>query len=108
MNRSTLIAIIAFFIIGVLVGSQLQGCKGGSGDRSVLVHTDTLIRFVPRTDTLWRNVQLAKNIPYTVWGHDTVYLDTTEKIIGHDTTYQVSYQQRSDTVAYSDTLRQAN
>ena len=110
MNKTTAIAIISFFIIGVLVGSQLHGCKGSHGSTGdmTVISRDTLIKWVPRTDTIWRTIPLTNNVPYTVWGHDTVLVHTSEKIIGHDTTYTSSYQQLSDTVAYSDTLRQAN
>ena len=108
MNKTTAIAIASFFVIGVIVGSQLHGCRGGRGGLTgeELVHTDTLIHFVPRTDTMWHTIELRQNIPYTVWGHDTVYVLGTERITGHDTTWLTAYRYSTDTAIYADTLRE--
>jgi hypothetical protein len=106
MNKTTLIGIVSFFIIGWLLGSQLHGCKGRWHGNTASEKSDTIIRFVPRTDTLWHSIELTNNIPYTIWGHDTVYVKKTAQIKGHDTTWLTAYQSLTDTVAYADTLRQ--
>jgi hypothetical protein len=109
MNKTIIISIISFFIIGLLVGSQLHGCRAArDGGRGTVVHSDTVIRYVPRTDTLWHTIELSNNIPYTIWGHDTVYVRQVERITGRDTSWSTRYISVSDTVAYSDTLRQAS
>ena len=110
MNKTIIISIISFFIIGLLTGSQLHGClRGrGTGDGGRIIHSDTVIRYVPRTDTLWHTIALTTNIPYTVWGHDTVYVRQVERVSGRDTSWTTQYISVSDTVAYSDTLRQAD
>jgi hypothetical protein len=108
MNKTTGIAIVAALIIGVIMGSQI-GC-GGRGARggNRLLHSDTETTIVPRRDTLWRTVQQRRDVPFTVWGHDTVYLRHTERIAGRDTFWLTSYAARTDTAAYADTLRQSN
>ena len=108
MNKTTAIAIASFFIIGLIVGSELHGCKGGGGRGTgdELVHTDTLVHFLPRIDTIWHTVQSTRSIPYRVWGHDTVYAIRTERIIGLDTSWLTAYQYITDTAVYADTLRE--
>jgi len=109
MNKTTIIGIISFFIIGLLVGSQLRGCRGE--ERRRLVSSDTVVRYVPRTDTLWHTIELTNNIPYTVWGHDTIIVVSGKSQVAGKSNDSISahrYLFISDTVAYSDTLRQAN
>jgi len=107
MTKTTIISIASFFIIGLLLGTQLHGCGGtGDGRRAAVIHSDTVLQYIPRTDTLWHTIELANNIPYTVWGHDTVYMRPEEKVRGHDTTWLAQYIATTDTVAYADTLRQ--
>jgi hypothetical protein len=112
MNKTTIIGIVSFFVIGLLLGSQLHGCIGwretrGRGGEAV-IHSDTLVRYLPRIDTQWHTIELTNNIPYTVRGHDTVYVKKVERITGRDTTWLTQYLAVTDTVAYSDTLRRAN
>lgn len=106
MSKTYIIAIVSFFVIGLLLGTQFQGCKAKLGTKVVSFKTDTLIRWIPRTDTLYKTVELTNNIPYTVWGHDTVLVKHTEKISGHDTTWLNQYQAQSDTAAYADSIHQ--
>lgn len=111
MNKTTLIAIASFFIIGLIAGSQLHGCIGWRetrGERGTIIHSDTLVRYLPRIDTQWHTIELSNNIPYTIWGHDTVYIKSTERITGRDTSWLRQYVAVTDTVAYADTLRQAD
>ena len=107
MNRNTLIAVVAFFIVGILIGTQFHGCKG-SKPTTGLIRTDTITRFIPRTDTLWKTIQQTSYIPNTIWGHDTTIVHHTSIINGHDTIYTTSYSHSSDSISYADTLRQAN
>ena len=111
MNK--VIIIVSFFLIGLLVGSQLHGCQRLIGEgRGTIVHSDTIVRYMPRTDTLWHTIELTNNIPYTVWGHDTIVV-ASDKSQGASIFFDSliaahRYVFMSDTVAYSDTLRQAN
>ena len=105
-TKSIAILLGVFFLIGAAFGFSLKGCKSGAG-KTTLVRSDTVVRYIPRTDTLYRTVELTNNIPYTVWGHDTVLIHHIETIHNHDTTYQTFYICHSDTVGYKDTLRQA-
>ena len=112
MNKTTLIAIATFFIIGLVAGSQLHGCIGWreTRDRSgaTIIHADTVVRYQPRIDTQWHTIELRSDVPYTVWGHDTVYVRSVERISGRDTTLLTQYVSVTDTIAYADTLRRAN
>ena len=108
MNKTTAIAILAALIIGMIMGGQI-GCYKGrvtSGEGREITHTDTIIHQLPRHDTIWTSMTQTKNIPYMIWGHDTVIVHHVEKISGHDTILTTTYQTVSDTVAYADTLRQ--
>jgi hypothetical protein len=105
MNKTTLTGIISFFIIGLLLGSQLHGCRGGAGGNTIVsIKKDTVVRFIPRTDTLWHTIALSHNIPYRMWGHDTVWVQQTAQVRGRDTLWQSAYEWVSDTVAYADTI----
>jgi hypothetical protein len=113
MNKTTITGIISFFIIGLLVGSQLHGCIKGRGTKGGgRVNSDTVLRYVQRTDTLWHTMELTNNIPYTVWGHDTIIVVSGKSQVASKSNDSVSsilrYVFVSDTVAYSDTLRRAN
>jgi hypothetical protein len=109
MNKTTIIAIVSFFIIGIIMGSQLRGCGGGRGAKGgQLIHTDTLIHFVPRTDTLWQTITQSRDIPYRVWGHDTVIVQPYQRISGSDTGMRTLYTVQSDTAVYADSLREAD
>ena len=113
MTKSTIISIVSFFLIGLLIGNQLHGCRSMIGQgRNPIVHSDTVVSYVPRTDTLWHTIELTNNIPYTVWGHDTVLVSRSMSQGGSifcDSLFAAHrYVFISDTVAYSDTLRQAN
>ena len=46
--------------------------------RNPIVHSDTVVSYVPRTDTLWHTIELTNNIPYTIWGHDTIVVASRE------------------------------
>lgn len=105
MNKNTLIPIAIFFITGFIMGAMLRGCNGSGKVQTGIIRTDTVIRFVPRTDTLYQTVQATHYIPYTVTGHDTIYQKLTEHISGHDTTWLTQYIHQSDTASYRDTLR---
>jgi hypothetical protein len=108
MNKTVIIAILSLFLIGFLLGTQLSGCHGSAGTGSVKpLHSDTVIRFIDRIDTEWHQIELVNDIPYTVWGHDTVYVRKTERVSGRDTSWITQYIAMTDTVAYADTLRQA-
>jgi len=104
--KSVAILFGVFFLIGVAFGLSFKGCKRGG--QTTLVRSDTVIKYVPRTDTLWRTIELTNDIPYTVWGHDTVIIHHIQTINGHDTTIHTLYTFITDTAAFSDTLRQAN
>ena len=108
MNKTTLTGIVVFFVIGVLIGTQLHGCKGHGATQFVPKKSDTVIRFLPRTDTLWHTIELTNNLPYTVWGHDTVFVRKTEHIVGHDTTWLTQYQFSTDTATYIDSIHEKN
>ena len=111
MNKSTIIAIISFFIIGILLGTQLHSCKGSKGSME-LTHTDTLIHFLPRHDTIWQSIELTHNIPYTVWGHDTIITTSSKSQtmgVPCDSVLAThSYVFISDTAVYADSIHQAN
>ena len=114
MTKSTIISIVSFFILGLFVGTQLRGCVKGRGtkDEGRIIHSDTVVRYIPRTDTLWHTIELTNNIPYTVWGHDTVLISGSKSQVASKSCDSILRAYRyvfiSDTVAYSDTLRQAN
>ena len=109
MNRRIIIALASFFIIGMIIGMSLRGCsQRWSGRGGVLLRSDTVVQYVPRVDTQWHTIELRNDIPYTVWGHDTVYVRRVERIAGHDTSWIAQYVAVTDTVAYSDTLREAS
>lgn len=108
MNKTTAIAILSAFIIGIVMGSQIGCHRQATGNRQQTTHTDTLIHFLPRHDTVWTTITQTHSIPYTIWGHDTVIVHHFDKINGHDTILTTTYQAISDTVAYTDTLRQKN
>ena len=75
------------------------------------MHSDTVVSYVPRTDTLWHTIELTNNIPYTVWGHDTVLVSSSKYQVASKSCDSIFRAYRflfiSDTAAYSDTLRQA-
>ena len=110
MNKTTLIAIVSFFLIGLLLGTQLHGCKGGKGS-DILIHTDTLVHFLPRHDTLWQTLELTHNIPYRVWGHDTIIAASSKSQAMSGPCDSIlathSYVFISDTAVYSDSIRRA-
>ena len=113
MNKVIIISIISFFLLGLLVGSQLHGCRRLIGEgRGTIVNSDTVVRYMPRRDTLWHTIELTNNIPYTVWGHDTIVVASGKsqgaRIFYDSIPTAHRYLFVSDTVAYSDTLRQAN
>jgi hypothetical protein len=111
MNKTTIIAIISFFVVGFLLGSQLHGCKGGNGGLE-LARTDTLIHFLPRHDTIWQSIELTHNIPYTIWGHDTIIATSSKSQAMSGPCDSILASRRyvfiSDTAVYADSIHQAN
>ena len=115
MNKTTLIAIVSFFIIGLLLGTQLRGCKNGPGrgtSGGELIRTDTLVHFLPRHDTIWQRIELTRAIPYTVWGHDTIIATSGTSHAMSKPCDSIpatrSYSFISDTAVYADSIHQAN
>ena len=97
MNKTTLISIAVFFVTGFIIGTQMRGCHGTKTSTTTSIHSDTIVRYTRRTDTLYRTI--ATYIPAPVQIIRSV----------HDTSVimQSSAVSCTDTLLYSDSVYRA-
>ena len=66
MNKKILIAVAIFFVIGFILGTQMRGCRRGPLTEIKSVRSDTVMRYVDRTDTLYKSIAVYKPAPVKV------------------------------------------
>jgi hypothetical protein len=107
-NKTLLISIAIFFAIGFVMGTQLHGCKGNShinSDRKT-IHSDTVVQYVQRTDTMYRHIATYVPVPVRTTDHGPLTTDSSDSVVCRLSSVDrrpSSVDRRPSSVVYSDT-----
>ena len=97
MNKTTLISIAVFFVTGFIIGTQMRGCHGAKTTEVKSIHSDTIMRYTRRTDTLYRTIATYRPAPMQIIRgiHDTSVITQSSPV------------SCADTLRYSDSVYRA-